>query len=349
LTVHTCAHSRRSHPRLRRRLTASEAGERRQSSPNDVDRPYRPASLPADYFFTAKEFDPETGFYYFGARYLDPRFSKWMTADPALGDYLGNRGIHSPQNASLYAYGWNNPATLLDRDGRQSDYPKSIDDEYSRFVSSITLDQMDGRITEHEANLARQWAFLEREKAISWWRRDAIDAGIAQHLLEADIAGVLSKAARHESTLKLDEVLPPRRLGFGSLPERGAPVNNIAPQRPKGLEFEPLDPPGTLGAARVWTINGRLKSAGGVGLPQQGRIRYVPPKGYDPRNPLPRGPNNGYVDRFGNEWVKGPSRTAGEPVEWDVQLSPTGQAQLGWASRDGSHLNVSLEGRITHR
>jgi hypothetical protein len=36
----------------------------------------RPASLPADYFFTAKEFDPETGFYNFGARYLDPRFSK---------------------------------------------------------------------------------------------------------------------------------------------------------------------------------------------------------------------------------------------------------------------------------
>ena len=45
----------------------------------------RPSSLPADYFFTAKEFDPETGFYNFGARYLDPRFSKWMTADPALG------------------------------------------------------------------------------------------------------------------------------------------------------------------------------------------------------------------------------------------------------------------------
>jgi RHS repeat-associated protein len=58
----------------------------------------RPSSLPADYFFTAKEFDPETGFYDFGARYLDPRFSKWMTADPALGSYLPGAGN---ANASL--------------------------------------------------------------------------------------------------------------------------------------------------------------------------------------------------------------------------------------------------------
>jgi hypothetical protein len=45
-----------------------------------------------------------------------------MTADPALGDYLsstrGMGGIYAPQNASLYAYGWNNPATLRDPNGR---------------------------------------------------------------------------------------------------------------------------------------------------------------------------------------------------------------------------------------
>jgi RHS repeat-associated protein len=82
----------------------------------------RPASLPADYFFTAKEFDSETGFYDFGARYLDPRFSKWMSADPTLGDYLSNRagrmgGIYLPQNTGVYSYSWNNPATLKDPSG----------------------------------------------------------------------------------------------------------------------------------------------------------------------------------------------------------------------------------------
>jgi len=45
----------------------------------------RPAALPVPYLFTGKEFDPETGFYDFGARHLNPRFSKWMSANPALG------------------------------------------------------------------------------------------------------------------------------------------------------------------------------------------------------------------------------------------------------------------------
>jgi RHS repeat-associated protein len=60
----------------------------------------RPSSLPLDYFFSAKEFDPETGFYNFGSRYLDPRFSKWMTADPALKDYLAgiSGGLGTPVN-----------------------------------------------------------------------------------------------------------------------------------------------------------------------------------------------------------------------------------------------------------
>jgi len=101
-----------------------------------------PASLPVDYFFTAKEFDPETGFYNFGARYLDPRFSKWMSTDPALGKHLpgtgqalayqspslatswrsypdlpGMGGVFQPTNLALYGYGHHNPATLLDPNG----------------------------------------------------------------------------------------------------------------------------------------------------------------------------------------------------------------------------------------
>ncbi|NFP90976.1 polymorphic toxin type 17 domain-containing protein [Clostridium sporogenes] len=48
-------------------------------------------------------------------------------------------------------------------------------------------------------------------------------------------------------------------------------------------------------------------------------------------------------------WTEGPSRTAGQVFEWDVQLSKTSKNKPGWASRDGSHLNVSLDGKITHK
>lgn len=100
-----------------------------------------------------------------------------------------------------------------------------------------------------------------------------------------------------------------------------------------------------------WSIRSRLKAAGPgteMGLPSSGKIRFVPDRGYNPATPLPRGPQNGYVDRFGNEWVVGPSRTAGHPFEWDVQLSLRGRQQLGWLSGDNRHLNVSPFGEVTH-
>ncbi|MEL5515610.1 DUF637 domain-containing protein [Serratia bockelmannii] len=107
-----------------------------------------------------------------------------------------------------------------------------------------------------------------------------------------------------------------------------------------------FNPYGTLSSGQVWSIKGRMKH---VQLPNEGKIRFVPPENYSPSSPLRRGPNKGYMDRFDNEWTKGPSRTKGQPFEWDVQLSDKGKAQLGWASRDGKHLNVSLDGKITHK
>ena len=95
-------------------------------------------------------------------------------------------------------------------------------------------------------------------------------------------------------------------------------------------------------------VNGTKTKLKAADLPTKGKIRYIPPKNWSPSEPLPRTENGGYLDRFGNEWVRGPSRTQGQPFEWDVQLSNTGKSQLGWASRDGAHVNVSLDGKITH-
>ncbi len=96
----------------------------------------------------------------------------------------------------------------------------------------------------------------------------------------------------------------------------------------------------------IWTKKNRAKWED---LPTTGKIRYIPPRNYHPTKPLHKGPNNGFYDKFDNEWVKGPSRTIGEPFEWDVQLSNQGKKQLGWINERKSHINVSLKGKITHR
>ena len=30
----------------------------------------------------------ETGLYYYGARYLDAKYSRWLSTDPAVGEYI---------------------------------------------------------------------------------------------------------------------------------------------------------------------------------------------------------------------------------------------------------------------
>ena len=73
--------------------------------------------------FTGKELDTETGLYYYGARYLDPKYSRWLSGDPALNDYMagssvGEGGIYNTVNLSVYHYGGNNPVKYVDPDGR---------------------------------------------------------------------------------------------------------------------------------------------------------------------------------------------------------------------------------------
>ena len=64
------------------------------------------------YLFNAKEFDEETGLYYYGARYYDPRISLWISTDPLEEDY---------PNIISYGYCHNSPVTLIDPNG-EGDY-----------------------------------------------------------------------------------------------------------------------------------------------------------------------------------------------------------------------------------
>jgi len=84
--------------------------------------------------FTGKVLDAETGLYYFGARYLEPKTSRWMSVDPAVSDYLpsapvndeakkrngnlpGQGGVFNYVNLHVYHYAGNNPVKYQDPDG----------------------------------------------------------------------------------------------------------------------------------------------------------------------------------------------------------------------------------------
>ena len=67
------------------------------------------------YLFNAKEFDEETGLYYYGARYYDPRLSLWLSIDPKEEKY---------SNVSTYCYVIFNPLKYTDPTGMEIDMTK---------------------------------------------------------------------------------------------------------------------------------------------------------------------------------------------------------------------------------
>ena len=60
------------------------------------------------YLFNAKEFDEETGLYYYGARYYEPRLSLWISCDPLEENHY---------EISSYCYTGNNPIKYSDPNG----------------------------------------------------------------------------------------------------------------------------------------------------------------------------------------------------------------------------------------
>ena len=71
------------------------------------------------YKFNGKELDPQTGYYYYGARYYDPVVSRWLSIDPLAEKYPG---------LSPYNYTANNPVMLVDPDGRETVRNEESDD-----------------------------------------------------------------------------------------------------------------------------------------------------------------------------------------------------------------------------
>jgi RHS repeat-associated protein len=113
--------------------------ERGTSKLDDNKTPFR---------FTGKEFDEETGLYYYGARYLNPQTSMWLSADPAMGEYIprapindearryngnlpGMGGVYNYVNLHTYHYAGNNPVKLVDPTGR--DFIDDVDAAIERI------------------------------------------------------------------------------------------------------------------------------------------------------------------------------------------------------------------------
>ena len=127
------------------------------------------------YLFNAKEFDEETGMYYYGARYYEPRLSLWMSVDPQWERF---------PHMSSYSYSFNNPIKFIDNEGHEP--ITAVVDAMTAFVVEAGLDFVGNLVLK---NMSPQQAL----NSINWG--SATGAAIQSYAISLVISGAGSVKA----------------------------------------------------------------------------------------------------------------------------------------------------------
>ncbi|TWI78860.1 RHS repeat-associated protein [Treponema putidum] len=132
--------------------------------------------------FTGKELDEETGLYYYGARYLDPKYSRWLSGDPALGEYIPSTAISNGVNNMIN----NTDVPLLEGLG-ENIKTNGAAGAISGFIQpplKFTEKQVKQMVTVPDGYLYKHSVGRELMKDFINTARDEIIAGEIQHLMK---------------------------------------------------------------------------------------------------------------------------------------------------------------------
>ncbi|MGF1678177.1 MAG: RHS repeat-associated core domain-containing protein, partial [Candidatus Methylacidiphilales bacterium] len=80
---------------------------------NSVGSGISSSGIGNDHLYTGRQLDPETGDYYYRARYYSPILGRFISRDPLSGAEFS-------QGSNLYAYVGNNPVNYIDPNGENS-------------------------------------------------------------------------------------------------------------------------------------------------------------------------------------------------------------------------------------
>jgi len=126
-------------------------------------------SVVQPFTFTGREYDPESGLYYYRARYYDPRAGWFLTKDP-----IGFAG----GDVNLYRYVWNSPTNWIDPWGfSKTKGIKRGEDEYLRQLKETKGDRTKIDQIERAVKQQRECGEIgpERWKKIRAWIKLAKD------------------------------------------------------------------------------------------------------------------------------------------------------------------------------
>ena len=138
--------------------------------------------------FTGKERDEETGYGYFGARYMDHELTAmWLSVDPMADKY---------PSISPYAYCAWNPVKLVDPDGREWDKPEDkeaaqkMEDAVNGRISCISTKIQSKRKQIEELTNNNKMKLSKREKKLASLENELSDLEYQKGLLNDFIDGL---------------------------------------------------------------------------------------------------------------------------------------------------------------
>jgi len=93
------------------------------------------------YLFTSREWDPETGLYFYRRRYYDSRIGRFLSEDPLGGD------VALPQSFNLYPYVSSNPLRFTDPFGLGFVADKTAEELKARLGQYLSDEQIQAMAT----------------------------------------------------------------------------------------------------------------------------------------------------------------------------------------------------------
>ncbi|GIW39486.1 MAG: hypothetical protein KatS3mg076_0063 [Candidatus Binatia bacterium] len=180
------------------------------------------------YGFTGRRFDPESGWYYYRTRYLDPRAGRFTTRDS-----IGMWG--DPKNlGNGYAYAGNDPANHTDPLGLQGDPGRPLR-RTAQELSSVLEEQLGAATAKMEAAARAIESASRNEMQQDFLRRTAQElSSVLEEQLGAATAEIEAAARAIESTSRNQKPEaskapppappPPRKPDLGQFAEPSFPA-----------------------------------------------------------------------------------------------------------------------------
>ena len=133
-------------------------------------------SINSPFKFNGKELDEESGLYYYGARYYDPRLSIRASVDPLanynpfmddehfiLGEHNGS--VFNSFNHASYGYCYQNPINLVDPNGKQV-LPKTLNidkDDVKKILTDINFENRNKNGMKYSLSVERATHMVSNE------------------------------------------------------------------------------------------------------------------------------------------------------------------------------------------